>query len=350
MFAGKITTGGPAVLAGTLALGLMVPAAAGAKASLGTVTSEVHAANTAIVKVARNAHRHARAAEKALVAAGADAAKAAALARQLGSAGASQQAAAVAEVAAQYATDVKTETATLKTAASSLKPKLARALKPAVKGETEALSMLGSLSEDLPAGEAAGALGEISTLLQQGSTELASLSGLLEGGSLTSMLESILSSTLTTAGGSVATTLADLENLIPQLPAADQPIAQEILTQLQSALGETTTTLGTVSTTVDGLTPTVSTELGQVTNLLGQLLGSLADLAGTLSGGATGTTTTTTGATTTTGTTTTGTTTTGTTVTGSGSLAGLFGGLPFTLPSGLTSLLGGLGLPMPIGL
>jgi hypothetical protein len=303
--------------------------------SLAKVVGDVHAANHALTNLTSIASSNPAAARSALALGKADIAAAAHQARWLHArASGTTSAAAFEDVATQYNSDVKAYTSMVTSTSGSLQTSIAQALTPAIAGRSQALAFLGELAPTLATPAAGTATSTITSVVGSLPTEITSLTGVVGTGDLPTEIEQLIAQAITCAGGVLDAGITELEGIVPDLPAAIQPIVTSLLDTLSSTLATLESTLeGTTTTSVGGTTVggllggLIGTELGQVTTILQGILG---DLPGIL-GGVTGTT---------------GTTGTGT-GTGTGTTAGILGMLPFGLGSLLSGLLGGLGISLP---
>jgi hypothetical protein len=227
------------------------------------------------------------------------------------------------DVASQYNSDLQTYTGLIKTTSGALRKSLAEALVPALAGRTQALGFLGELAGSLSVADAKTAADTLTGVVQDGSGQIQSLTGLLNISDLPTEIQSLIGQAIAMAGGVLDGGITQLEAIIPMLPAQVQPIVQSVLTALTGVLGTVQTTLqGTTSSFGGLLGGMLGTELSQVTSILQGILGDLPGL-----GGITGIT---------------GIGGTGGTGTGSTGIT-----LPFGLGSILGSLFGELGVSLP---
>jgi hypothetical protein len=329
-------------VAATLCAGLVVPAAASAHSSLATVRHDVNAAGSALHALQHAGAHHPSAAKRAL---GRNQASMVAGARAVHSLAQSGNVRATASalglLAKQYNRNVRTYVSLIPTSSGSLQSQLASSLQPALEGRTLSSWLLGQLTTVLPAGgDTSAATGTLTGLLGNLPSLIQSLTGVVGGGDVSSQIQTIVAQALTTATGVLDASLAQVQALLPSLPAADQATIQTVLSQIQSIVGTIQSTLANALQSITGSmggTTTGSTLTSTLPQVLGLLQNLLAGIAGS---GSTGT-----------GSTATGSGSTGTGSTGSGSPDGgtcsagvgsLFGNLP--IPSFLSGLLQNLGL------
>jgi hypothetical protein len=310
-----LRAGGVSLITGAVCVALAaVPTAALAHPSVASVSRDVHAADAALAQVRHNARKHPGAARKALARNRAAALAAGRDAEAVGaSGGASAAASALSLVAAQYDRDVRTFTTLLPSSPGSLQGLLAQALAPALAGRTLASGFLAQLIGQLPGSGAGDATSVLTNLLQSLPGEINSLAAFLKSGQLPQTLQGVISQAVTTVTGLLDAGLAQLQSLVPSLPAPAQAVVGNVLTQLKSLFGQLKGTLTQAAQTISSL---LGGSLGQT--LSGQLSQVVSFLQGFF-GGSTGST----GS------------------TGSNPLGGLFGSLP--IPSFVSSLLNNLG-------
>jgi hypothetical protein len=312
---------------------LALPAGASAhSASLASVKHDVHAAGSALTALNHAGSRHPAAARRAL---SANKASMAAAAREVRGLASRKKVSATASglglVARQYDSNVRSYTALIPVTSGSLQSALAGSLGPALDSQTFSDWLLGELTTVLPSGGTTSATGTISDLLGNLPSLIQSLTGVVGNGDVSSQIQAIVAQALTTATGLLDASLAQVQALLPSLPASDQATVQTVLTQIQSIVG---TIQSTLTTAVQTITSSMGgTSLGStLTGQLQQILGIFENLLGGLTGsGSTGTGST--GTSSGTG------TSTGTCSSGIGSI---LGSLP--IPSFITGLLQNLGL------
>jgi hypothetical protein len=313
-------------VAATLCAGLAVPAVASAHSSLATVRHDVNAAGAALHALKHAGARHPGAARRALARNKASMTAGARAVHSLAQSGnVSATASALGLVAKQYDRNVRTYVSLIPTTSGSLQTQLASSLQPALAGRSLSDWLLGQLTTVLPdGGDTSAATGTLSDLLGNLPSLIQSLTSVAGGGDVSSQIQAIVVQALTTATGVLDASLAQVQALLPSLPASDQATVQAVLTQIQAILGSIQSTLtgtGSGSTTGTGSGSTTGTGSGSTTGTAtcpggtGSLLGNLPIppiISGLLQnlglGQLTG----------------------GCSTSGSGSgVAGLFGGLPF---------------------
>jgi hypothetical protein len=326
--------------AGALTLSLMAPASALAHGHAPSIRSEVKAGRAALQAVRRSAHASPAATRHALRLVAADAGAAAR--QSLAQHTPSSRAAGLRQVASLLAGETQLLTELLPTASGQAKVTLAAAVGPATAGETFVEGLLNQIAGELPAGSASGTLSAVSSLLNQTAGQLDNLASLIAGGSLPTQVTTVLGGAMGTDGASIGAIITQLEQLVPDLPTAEQATAAQLLTQLQGLLegaAQTMTSTGTSEGSQFGAG--IAQRLQGLGQFLSWLLGGLGQIIGSTplgKGAAPGSTPTPSTGTTTTGTTTTGTTGAG----GAGSTSTASAGNPLAglLPAGLESLLG----------
>jgi hypothetical protein len=322
--------GGATLLTGAVCAGLaLAPTAALARPSVAAVASHVHAADAALTQMRHLVRKHPAAARHALVRNRAEVTAAAHAAKAVSVSGnVSATASALSLVASQFDRDVRAYTSLIPTSSGSLQAALAQALAPALAGRTVALGFLAQLTGKLPAAGAGDVTSVLVGILQNLPGEISSLTGIVQGGQLPGQLQTLIAKALTTASGLLDAGLAQVQSLIPTLPAPLQTVVSDVLTQLKALFGQLETTLNqavqSISTVIGG--PIGQMLSGQLSQVLGLLQGffngnGLTGLTG-LTGGTGGTG--------------------GTGATGSGGGAGFLAGLP--IPSFIQDLLKNLGV------
>jgi hypothetical protein len=324
---------GAALATAAICAALAVPAGASAHtASIASVKHDVHAAGSALTAL-KHAGSHSQAAARRAL--NANKASMIAAGREVRSLAAHKKLTATATglglVAKQYDSNVRAYTSLIPVTSGSLQTALAGSLQPALDGRTFADWMLGELTTVLPSGGTTSATGTISDLLGNLPSLIQSLTGVVGSGDVSSEIQGIVAQALTTATGLLDAGLAQVQALLPSLPASDQATVQTVLDQIQSIVGTIQSTLTTAVQTITSsmggtsLGSTLSSQLQQILGIFQNLLGGLTG-TGSAGTGSAGTGSTDTGS-------------TGTCSTGTGSI---LGSLP--IPSFITGLLQNFGL------
>jgi hypothetical protein len=241
-------------VAATLCAGLVVPAAASAHSSLATVRHDVNAAGSALHALKHAGARHPGAARRALARNKASMTAGARAVHSLAQSGdVRATASGLGLVAKQYDRNVRTYVSLIPTTSGSLQTQLASSLQPALDGRALSDWLLGQLTKLLPSGgDSSAAAGTLSDLLGNLPSLIQSLTGVAGGGDVSSQIQSIVAQALTTATGVLDASLAQVQALLPSLPASDQATVQAVLTQIQSILGSIQSITGSGSATGTG--------------------------------------------------------------------------------------------------
>jgi hypothetical protein len=265
------------------AAALVLPAAASAqtshaKASTADVTRHVKQAHRALKRVQAWAGSDAAYARRALRQNRHETAAASRAARQLRAAGGPAAAAsALSQVARQYDQNFGAYGSLLDGVAGDLQSALAQALQPALNGRQQALTALQQVIGQLPVDQRLIPSQLIASIANGTPSQVGDLAGLLDGDGLSQQLQELISQALATASGLVESGIAQLQSLIPTLPAGAQQILDQALSlvtgQLDDMLGLLQQVLGVVPTTIGGVTNIVSSQINQVMGIIEQVLG-----------------------------------------------------------------------------
>ena len=272
---------------------LVLPAAASAqashtKASTADVSRHVKQAHRALKRVQAWAGSDAAFAKRALIQNRHETAAASRAAKQLRGNGAPAAAAsALSQVARQYDQNFGAYGQLLDGVAGNLQSALAQALQPALNGRQQALTALQQVIGQLPADQRLVPSQLIASITNATPSQVGDLAGLLGADGLSQQLQQLISQALATASGLVESGIAQLQSLIPTLPAGAQGILNQALGlvtgQLHDMLGLLQQVLGVIPTTVSGVANVVTSQLNQVMGIIQQVLGG--GLGGLLGGG-----------------------------------------------------------------
>lgn len=262
---------------------LAVPAAASAATpSVSSVRAHVRAADHALVQLKSAVrHHHRAAAIKALHKTRSEVGVAAHQARALHARSHTSAARAFSLVAGQYNGDLSAISSLIPSSSGSLLGALTQALAPVINGRTQALGFLGSLVPSLSSSDQTSASQTIGDVVSSGPGQVQTLAGDVQLSGLSDQISQMLSQALTAATGFIDAGLAQLQNLIPNLPQDAQQPLQDALTQVTQALDQ-------VMQTLQSVIPQIADALGSIGNVLASQLSQLSGIFGQIAGAGAG--------------------------------------------------------------
>ena len=280
---------GAATLATSAALLIPAGAIAAEKPSTTSVARHVHRASHSLkrLRVFVASGKNAKAVRE-LKLARHEVARASRLTRKLGkhahSAKARTRAAqAAGDVATEYDAVLHSVAGLLGTAGGgTLQSGLGAAILPALNGREQALALLQSLIDALPADLRAGLTDPFTSVAEGGSSLIDELTGLLEGDASTPTglpddLTTVVSQAISSVSASIEAGMARLSDLVALLPADAQGPMTDALTQLKASLAAITAALTDAAPQIAGqlgsLGTTLATELQQMTAIFSRLAG-----------------------------------------------------------------------------